>query len=131
MLMRGWAQKSFIHLSDPHALNHVLLGRGYQYEKPPEARETLQRLLGHGILVVEGETHRRQRRIMNAPFSWANVKSYCPEFQLYGNKMVKRIGQLIDEPEKTGTPTRGDFAIIEISGWLGRTTLDLIGRYAF
>ena len=145
-------QKSFIHLSDPVALNHVLLTKSYDYSKPPEVRASLARLLGHGILVVEGElsfpsslpanppdasppsagdVHRRQRRIMNAPFSWANVKSYCPEFQEFANKLVNRIGQLVDDPQKTGTPTNGDYSIIEISGWLGRCTLDLIGRCGF
>lgn len=128
MLMREWFGTNTIFLSDPAALSYILLQRNYAYAKSAESRVMLERLLGRGLVTVEGEEHRKQRRIMNAPFSWSNVKSYCPEFQKCANKLIHRMGQLVDDPDKTGTPKRGDYVIVEVSAYLGRCTLDIIGR---
>ena len=46
-------------------------------------------------------------------------------------QLAKRIEQLIDNPEKTGTEVRGNYIVIDISAWLGRCTLDLIGLCGF
>lgn len=41
-------------LTDPVALNHILLARSYEYPKPNEVRGNLSRILGKGILFAEG-----------------------------------------------------------------------------
>lgn len=62
-----------IHIRDTLALNHVILSKSYSYQHPAETRNTLERFLGRGLVVADGDVHRRQRRIMQAPFSWATV----------------------------------------------------------
>lgn len=90
LTFRGWFGSSFLHLSDPAALQHVLLTHSYQYPKPDEVRRFLARILGKGILFEEGDAHKRQRRIMGSPFSWANVKGYQPRFQSHAN-LVRQV----------------------------------------
>ena len=41
-------------ISDPKALNHIILGNSYAYPKPQEIRGELGRILGRGILFTEG-----------------------------------------------------------------------------
>ncbi|KDQ25794.1 hypothetical protein PLEOSDRAFT_1046114 [Pleurotus ostreatus PC15] len=46
---------------DPKAQSHVLM-RNDIYERPMPAREALSRIVGPGVLVTEGEMHRKQLR---------------------------------------------------------------------
>jgi cytochrome P450 len=52
-------------LTDERAVAHVLRN-AYQYPKPDFVRDSLATMAaGHdGLLTVEGETHRRQRKII-------------------------------------------------------------------
>jgi len=43
---------------DTKALNHILMNTSY--ERPESGRYNLSRVLGDGVLVVEGEKHRQQ-----------------------------------------------------------------------
>ncbi|KAG9003802.1 hypothetical protein FRB93_010818 [Tulasnella sp. JGI-2019a] len=49
---------------DPKAIAHIM-NHSYDYPKPPTLSAALTQLLGKGVLVVEGDDHCRQRRIMN------------------------------------------------------------------
>lgn len=48
-----------LYTTDTKALNHVLMN-DYLYQKPEGARYSLSRILGSGVLVVEGDKHKQQ-----------------------------------------------------------------------
>jgi hypothetical protein len=45
--------------TDHKAINHILMN-DFDYQKPEPARWQLGRILGYGVLVVEGEKHKQQ-----------------------------------------------------------------------
>lgn len=48
-----------LYTTDTKALNHILMN-SYTYQKPESARFGLSRIVGPGVLVVEGEKHKQQ-----------------------------------------------------------------------
>jgi len=62
-----WFQERVL-LTDPRALAEVLVTKNYEFVKPYHFRNGLGRILGIGILLAEGDEHKRQRKVctMNA-----------------------------------------------------------------
>lgn len=52
-----------LYTTDTKAINHILMN-SYTYQKPGAARYQLSQILGSGVLVVEEDKHKQQRRIM-------------------------------------------------------------------
>lgn len=63
--------------SNPAAVKHVLLDNAENYVKTRIARAVLKPL-GQGLLISEGATWRRQRRIMAPAFHPRRVESFAP-----------------------------------------------------
>ncbi|KAI0741702.1 cytochrome P450 [Daedaleopsis nitida] len=65
---------------DPRVINHVLT-HSMDYYKPPENRKVLSRILGQdGLIVTEGEAHRRERRILNPAFGPTQIRELTGVF---------------------------------------------------
>lgn len=138
---RGLFGENRLFLSDAKAINHVLVTRAYDWPKPQALRGELARILGRGILFAEGDDHKRQRRIMNHPFTQAMVNSYYPIFLEQANKLKDRMADELDgtttadngEKSVSGKPTSDDssWQVVEITRWLAKTTLDVIGLTGF
>jgi cytochrome P450 len=107
---------------DTRAINHVLT-HSYDYQKPEHVRYNLSQILGHGVLFVEGDKHKQQRKIMNPAFGPGQIRA------LTGIFMEKAI-QLRDiwssEIAKSGHEGR-----INVLSWLSKMTLDVIGLAGF
>lgn len=115
---------------DMRAINHILT-HSVDYQKPPQARYNLARLLGDGILVTEADKHRQQRRIMNPSFGPSSIKNLTPIYfkkalQLRDIWKNEILSQGIDQNSKTNAGKE-----IEVLSWLSRTTLDVIGLAGF
>ena len=59
---RSWFNKSVVMPTTHETLKTVLSENPYDYEKPPRYVEALRRILGHGLILVEGGVHRFQRK---------------------------------------------------------------------
>lgn len=68
---------------------------------------------------------------MQAPFSWANVRTYCPIFQRFADKMVDRISQEIHSADRGPLDSKNEWRVVELSSWISRCTLDVIGAAGF
>ncbi|KAF9464574.1 cytochrome P450 [Collybia nuda] len=108
---------------DTKAINHVLMNSN-DYQKPEAARYNLSRVVGAGVLVVEGDKHRQQRRVMNPAFGPAQVR------ELTGIFMEKAM-QLRDIWGAQATAAESGAARINVLSWLSRMTLDVIGLAGF
>jgi len=64
-------QRRRLYLADVKGLNHVLANTDL-YRKPEAVSYSLSRLVGDGVLVVEGEKHRRQVRSFPHKRAWFN-----------------------------------------------------------
>lgn len=135
LLVKGWVRKygrvfqfkglfslTCLYIADTKALNYVLMN-SYDYQKPDNSRYTLSLLVGPGVLVVEGDEHKRLRKIMNPAFSPANIRQYTDIF-------IKKAAELRDiwvaESVKQGGIGR-----VNVCPWLSKMTLDVIGLAGF
>ncbi|CAG8830583.1 6116_t:CDS:2, partial [Racocetra persica] len=111
--------KPFLLISDPKLVQQVLLNRPYDFSKffHNKAKE----LFGEGIFIAEGNSHKRQRKIMNPSFAFANIKEMVPTFVQAGHKLkdiwMKQIGNKKEER-------------ITIIDLVPKITLDVIGLVA-
>ncbi|KAL6709911.1 hypothetical protein ACN47E_000696 [Coniothyrium glycines] len=107
-------------ITNPKALGEVLVQRNYEFVKPERIRNGLGRLLGVGILLAEGDEHKRQRKLLMPAFSFRHVKDLYPIFWNKSQEMTNEISAAIkNNPEKS--------SVVEIRDWASRATLDIIG----
>jgi len=108
---------------DTRALNHVLT-HSNNYQKSPEGRFHLSRIVGPGLLVTEEEQHRHQRRVMNPAFGPAQIRELTEIFVERSQSLRERW---LAEIVKSGS----DQARIDVLSWLSKATLDIIGLAGF
>lgn len=119
---KGFFFSDRLFTMDTRALNHVLT-HSSDYQKPSQVRYNLARILGEGVLFVEGAQHRQQRRIMNPAFGPAQIRALTDIF-------ISKSIQLRDV-WSTMTVASEHTTRIDIMPWLSKMTLDVIGLAGF
>ncbi|KAG8905481.1 hypothetical protein FRB99_008877 [Tulasnella sp. 403] len=117
---RAFLQARRLLTIDPRAITYIL-NNNYEYPKPPRLRESLARIIGHGLFSVEGDDHRRQRRIMNPCFGPAQIRDLVP---IFFEKAYRLKSVWIDAVEEKGP-------VVDILVGMMRATLDIIGSAGF
>ncbi|KAI0773098.1 cytochrome P450 [Trametes elegans] len=74
--------------------------------------------LGPGVLGVDGETHRKQRRMLHPVFSAKHIRDVTPIFYEVCHRLVDAISARVESGAQD----------IDITGWMGRTGLELIAK---
>lgn len=115
-------QRDRLYTLDPRAINHILT-HSTEFTKPPMVTNNLSRILGEGLLVAEGDVHRKQRRIMNPAFGPAQIRELTP---IFVEKSAKLRDVLQAQLSDDGAPAK-----IDVLSWLSRATLDIIGLAGF
>ncbi|KAJ7776946.1 cytochrome P450 [Mycena maculata] len=118
-LFKGLFSITELHTSDIKAVAHIL-NNTVIYHRTQYTRDNRRRLFGDGILSLEMEDHKRQRRILNQAFGVAQVRLMTEGF-------VEKSIQLRDIWATQIT----EGAPIDVFSWLGRMTLDVIGKEGF
>lgn len=107
-----------LFISSPKALAEVLVTNNYAFQKPENVRTFLGRLLGYGVLVAEGDEHKRQRRNLMPAFAFRHIKDLYPVFWDKAREVVQAM------TKGCGESGQAEF---EVSEWASRATLDIIG----
>ncbi|KAF8061719.1 cytochrome P450 [Lyophyllum atratum] len=115
---RGFFGSTRLFTTDTKALNHILMKTDI-YQKPEAARYNLGRVVGPGVLVVEGDKHKQQ----NPAFGPSQIRELTEIF-------VAKSLQLRDI-WAADNANHGGTSRIDILSWLSRTTLDIIGLAGF
>ncbi|KAG1908913.1 cytochrome P450 [Suillus fuscotomentosus] len=115
---KGFFFSDRLFTMDTRALNHVLT-HSSDYQKPSQVRYNLSRILGEGVLFVEGAQHRQQRRIMNPAFGPAQIRALT---DIFLSKSIK-----LRDIWSTMTVASEHAARMDIMPWLSKMTLDVIG----
>ncbi|KAF8161951.1 cytochrome P450 [Mycena galopus ATCC 62051] len=115
--------RTAIHTSDTKALQHILT-HTHIYQKSEASRFSLGRIVGPGILVVEGDQHKQQRKIMNPAFGIPQVRELTEIF-------VDKSIQLRDIWAAQVAKSTTGVARVEVLSWLSKATLDIIGLAGF
>jgi cytochrome P450 len=113
-------------LTDPVALDYIFNKHPYDYPKQKDIARVLAGLAGPGILVANGEAHKRQRFAMQKGFSANSVKALYPFFQHHARHLRDRLLDRIKSEEKDGMGVKTD-----MYRPLHKTTLDVLGHAAF
>ncbi|PBK95280.1 cytochrome P450 [Armillaria gallica] len=111
-------------VSDPKALQYIYQTSGYKFIKPPGRKELSRLFNGTGILFVEGEDHKRHRKVLLPGFGGPEAKFYVPVFFVHAGKMASKWKELISATDEQSV-------VIDIPSWTSRATLDAIGEAAF
>ncbi|KAH9920872.1 cytochrome P450 [Epithele typhae] len=107
--------------ADPTALTRILTSS--KYIKPWEARMSAAQVIGNSVLIMEGEAHRNQRRILNPAFSPGQIRELTA-------CMVHKALQLRKywEAQLNGMD---DWVTLNAADGLKKVTLDIIGLAGF
>ncbi|KAF7365456.1 Cytochrome P450 [Mycena venus] len=136
---RGFIGGCRLMTTDPVAVAHIL-GNAYDYPKPDFVRDSLATMAaGHdGLLTVEGDAHKRQRKILTPAFSSSHIKSLTPIFWDSAKKLrdiwlhtASQAKETETNESKSHSSVPPGYARVDVLMWLGRATLDAIGLAGF
>ncbi|KAL1746488.1 cytochrome P450 [Schizophyllum fasciatum] len=125
-----------LFISDPKALHYIMQTSGYGFMRSEDRKENMRTLLGKGILTVEGDDHRRQRRIMLPCFGRAEANAFVPSFALKAAQVSSfccAVSMRLNfDPKHTlqvaerwtsMMASGGDGKVVDIPSWAARATL--------
>lgn len=104
------------------SISEVLISKSYEFQKTDEGRDVLRMVLGDGLIVSEGDTHRYQRKHLNLLFSFRHIKDLFP---LMWSKSLEFTDLIKSKLYTTNSLQRT--IELEVNIWASRATLDIIG----
>lgn len=102
-------------LVHPDYIEHVLVTNQANFVKSRDYR-VLVHVMGEGLLTAEGETWRRQRKLVQPAFHFESIVKY-------GKIMVESVAQILDEWEDGG--------VRDVHADMTRITLEIVTRALF
>ncbi|ORY84134.1 cytochrome P450 [Leucosporidium creatinivorum] len=129
-------------VTDPAAVQHILSHHN-DFPPPKSIRKIIGIMVGEGLLFAQGDAHRRQRKIMNPSFAPLHLRELLPSFFEATYKLRDKWIQIIKNPPSASTtdeqdatppldkPSAESSALINLSQWMPRLTLDIIGLAGF
>ncbi|KAK0438963.1 cytochrome P450 [Armillaria borealis] len=121
--MGGCFGQDVLVVCDPKALEHVF-HPSHPYPKSKDAVFILGLFTGKGLGIVDtclGETHHRQRKILNPAFSPAQLRNSQVIFQQCSDKLVNGIKESFAGTDDT----------VNVRDWTGKVTLDIIASFRY
>ncbi|SNX86272.1 related to Cytochrome P450 [Melanopsichium pennsylvanicum] len=153
---RGLMYTPRLFIADPKAMLHMLsAANSYTYEKPMSTRLVLKNFLGEGVLVAEGDVHKRQRKVLQPAFNVGAIRELNPIFMKYSKDLTDKIGAMIDRSTSSSggqgkdsgangvtspfvaqsahslEASRPGAPVLDMSWWTTRAALDIIGDAGF
>ncbi|KAF7291237.1 hypothetical protein MIND_01267400 [Mycena indigotica] len=114
-----------LHVQDVKAISHML-SNGNVYQKSPVSLENTKQVTGIGLLAVEGEDHKRHRRILNQAFGYPQIRLLTETFVEKAILLREVWLGLLSK-----SPAKEQGQVIDVYLWLRRMTLDVIGQAGF
>jgi len=122
---KGFFNRNGLLTMDTRAINYVLMNSD-DFQKPDITRSNLASLLGEGLLVVEGDKHRQERKIMNPAFGYAQIRELT---EIFVDKSIQ-LRDIWSSNIAKNAKVVGSVPI-DVLSWLSRTALDIIGLAGF
>ncbi|MDB5523159.1 MAG: cytochrome [Rhizobium sp.] len=112
-------RRRFYFLTQPDMINRILASDVDLYPKSDLMGTVLHQILGNGIFVSNGETWKKQRRMMNPAFEFARISEVFPLMMDSANEMKARLDAVADGRE------------VQIDFEMAHVTADIIFRTIF
>ncbi|EIW61057.1 cytochrome P450 [Trametes versicolor FP-101664 SS1] len=116
--LQGVLGMRVLHVADPKALHSILIKDSEHYPKKVEPSTEMQVLIGPGLLTTEGHQNRKQRKLLNPVFSVAHLRNMTHIFYGITHRLQKAIETRVGK----------DGGVIDVNGWMARTTLEMLGQ---
>jgi len=94
--------------NDPALVRRVLVERPDDFPKSDRIREGLSPLLGNSVFVTNGETWKRQRRIIDPAFEGGRLRDTFPAMWAAGEAAVARLPEGVVEVEEAMSHAAAD-----------------------
>ncbi|CAG8468662.1 13815_t:CDS:2 [Gigaspora margarita] len=107
-------------ITDPQLVQKILTS--YDFQGVANLRAISYDLFGSGLVCAQGNNHKRQRKLMNPLFTFANVKEMIPTFIQGGHQLKDHWINLIGDKKEER---------ISITSLISQVTLDIIGLIGF
>ncbi|RPD66247.1 cytochrome P450 [Lentinus tigrinus ALCF2SS1-7] len=119
--LSGMFGKPNLLISDPLALHTVLIKEFHIFEEPPTHLAPNRLMFGPGLISIDGEWHKKQRKILNPAFSLAALRQTVPI--MYGVSYKLRDAL-------SSRATYDAWSEIDMLNWISRGTLELVAQAA-
>ncbi|KAG7440063.1 cytochrome P450 [Guyanagaster necrorhizus] len=115
--VHGFFGDEQLYISDPKALQSVLIKDQDAFEETAVFIETNKVIFGPGLVATTGDQHKRQRKLVNPVFSVAQLKELMPVFYRISDRLADAM-----ETE------HGENPVLDMSEWMSRVALEMIGQ---
>ena len=109
----------FIVVSDPHAIQRVLVDNARNYGKGELQRRVLGKAMRNGLLLAEGDAWRDQRKALAPAFAHRAVTAFAPAMQAAIDDLIERWRALRDG------------SVIDAGAEMARLALDVLTHTIF
>lgn len=116
--IHGYLGDKQLYVSDPKALQHIIVKDRYVYEEPSWLIASNKLIYGISLMSTLGEHHRKQRKLLIPVFSTSHLRDMVPTFYNVTYKLRDAIALKL----------KGGPQDIDIFHWTSRTALELIGQ---
>jgi cytochrome P450 len=127
IMFRGFGHQPRLVLTNPKALSEVLVQKTYDYKKPAPLRAFLRRILGDGLIIVEGDEHKFQRKNIMPVFSFRHIKDLYPMMWKKAVALTQGIEAEVRDKMDSAKEEKGVTGVAEINHWANKVTMDIIG----
>ncbi|KAI9711742.1 MAG: hypothetical protein M1820_001887 [Bogoriella megaspora] len=128
----GFLNSERLLITSPAGVNQVLRLQGDKMRKQYAVKTQLQRVSGeNGLVVTDGDLHKKQRRIMDPTFRIGQIKShFYPLFWRRSAEMLEVIRSNEDKQNSGSQQPQSDqqAMIRNMDDIFGRTIFDIIGE---
>ncbi|KAL4249729.1 Cytochrome P450 superfamily protein [Abortiporus biennis] len=114
----GLFGQRILYVLDPKAMHSIIVKDQNTYQPSRWFTEMLRVGFGPGLLSVYGETHRRQRKILNPVFSINHMRQMTPMFYRVAHKLSDAVAVQVKDSQRD----------LDMLRWVGRAALEFIGQ---
>ncbi|KAI9058018.1 cytochrome P450 [Trametes sanguinea] len=116
--LKGPLGTNWLYTWDPAAVHSILAGDQASFDAIEELVEGFHFFLGPGLNGVAGDTHKKQRKMLQPVFSTKHIRELTPIFYNVSNKLVAALSRNISD----------DTRELNVMSWLDLASLELMGQ---
>nr|CAG8633114.1 981_t:CDS:2 [Entrophospora candida] len=121
-----------VYILDENNIQKVLVTDTYTKFRRKKIMGYLKKIIGEeGILVVDGDVHKKQRKLMSPSFSNHSIRDMIPAFTRVSNTLKDIWKDEIKNSQNVNNDIGKKSAIIDVGCYMGRVSLDVIGIVGF
>ncbi|KAF3026576.1 hypothetical protein E8E14_014160 [Neopestalotiopsis sp. 37M] len=118
----GVGNQEFLLANSLNAYKEIHQTHCYSFRKPDWFIRMTREVIGVGLLSLEGEAHKRNRKMLNVPFAASNIRKLEPLFK----EKARDIGSIFDSAIISGSDG-GKTGVIDCTETFSKATLDIMG----